>query len=334
MHELQRVLDACADVVARCAPTDMPYRLLAIGSAATGEVTLTDSDGSISWRSDVELYMESPDVRLARTLERASSELKRIDGPSVEISGASPERISRFLPCQWMVDIGNTARRIGGTADGWPEPFARFAGIQPHALDAVILLANRSADQLDPCRDGDYSAAKFALDAYSAALILTRRYRTGVGARLLLLSEPVVRQSCLAVGLDPFVLDALPIAASWKLSGQDRHHDKFRRIAEETTSALRRCVPLLLDSATGLPRFGGIPSLRRWIGERPLVEMLRDWSRGMASDFAGTLHLGANWKIGPLWAARIGALEAFTSSGSLEEAAFAYKSWTRFAKGV
>ena len=61
MSELERILSLCRRAVRGGIPEGMPWRLLAIGSAATGEVTLTESDRGVSWISDVELYLESPD---------------------------------------------------------------------------------------------------------------------------------------------------------------------------------------------------------------------------------------------------------------------------------
>lgn len=334
MREVDRVLEDCRLVLRRCIPTDMAWRLLVVGSTAIGEATLTDSDGIVTWRSDVELYLESPDRRLGDILRKANRELGSVEGPKVEISGASPDRIERFETRLWTVDIGNGGRRLDGNGDDWAEPFAKFAGKNPEPLDAMVLLANRSADQIGPDRDGDYARAKFVLDAYSASLILAGFYRTGVLARLKLSVEAPIRKACQNQGLDEFLLDVLPLVARWKLTAEPGLAERIRSWSDQIDYALRRSVPRLLDAATGLPRGSALSSLRHWITSRSPRELSRDWLRSLAADLMGTLQLGAQWNVGPLWQARLDALEAFLGRAPACDAMEAHRHWSKFAKGV
>lgn len=334
MRDLKTVLERCAAIVQATVPEGMRWRLLVVGSAASGEVTVEWKSTDFVWKSDVELYLQSPDPGLDEVLTRAGALLRVADGPRIDLAGASPDTIAKFAPRQWLVDAGRVGRRIAGSGDDWREPFARFASAKPGPEDALVLLANRCAEFLDPHAEELYALAKCVLDTVSAALILRGEYRSSIRERIRALSDSVIVSECLESGMDWRLVDCARKAAEWKLTGTRREKDAFLESVPTALEALKSSVPRLVAAASKGRGSEGLESLRRWIRGRSPIDVVRDWSRALLRSRSRIVEARFPLDFGPLWGARLEVLDAFVVDRGRERSRQAHRRWVAFAKGV
>jgi hypothetical protein len=330
VSELEAALDLLGAVVASGLPEDASWRLVLIGSAAAGEVTIDKRTGA--WRSDVEAYLESPDRRLPAWLSGIRQTLSGLR-PSFDLSGGDPRRMDAWETRQWLVDAARVGRRLAGRRDDWTEPFAAFAGRPVPRSEAAILLSNRCAGLLEG-GDDPYGLAKALIDTVGAGLILLGRHRTTVRERLEAVASREVARDLVALGITPGVLDRFVLAAAWKLSGDSAAEAAFRVEEASTRWMLRICWRELFRVLYGPGGGDGVELFARWARGVRLSVVVRDWGRAFRRSPSAIRGVFRWRETGPLWGARIAVARAWIQDWDPILRRRALGDWKLVARGV
>lgn len=334
MLELRQVLAEVSKRVSDTAGDRIRWRLTVIGSAAAGETTQSTDNVGTRWRSDVELYLQSPDAGLESVLIDCRNALECFPGPRIDISGGDPRTVESFRPKQWLIDAGKVGRKLSGVGDAWPDPFQVFAKLEPSPEDALVLLSNRCAEYMDPCKDSDYALLKCVLDFSSAGLILSGAYRSTVRGRMQQLANPTVRRDCIEAGMDPALPACAALAALWKLDGSDSSREAFVAVRDAALAAVRASLPGMVATACSGSPEGGLKQLESWLEGRAIRELVRDWGRGVARSPWSALLAFFPLRWGPIWSVRYEALKAMESWMDTVDTGMTHRRWQSFAKGI
>lgn len=330
MRELEEALARLVRIVSSEIPRGASWRLVVIGSAAAGEVTIDGRTGT--WRSDIEAYLESPDDRLASWLGRIHRRLEGMQ-PCFDLSGGDPRKMSRWDTRQWLVDAGRIGRRLAGSGDAWDEPFATFADRPVPRADAAVLLSNRCAGMLEGGGD-PYVLAKAVIDTVGAGLILLGRHETTVARRLESVGSPEIARELVRIGIPAGLIDRFVDAATWKLTGDPLAEELFRERSAPTSWLLRAAVSALLRQEFGCRGKDGVEGFELWARTRDPANVVRDWLRALRRAPSALFGALRWWSVGPLWGARLGVVRAWALELDETHRRRALGDWKLVAKGV